>query len=69
MTWHVLFSQHYNQIGFALTVAYVDGRELSGELAGLMACNECGVDTPLAQIEFQFLAWTVMLIAHKKEQQ
>lgn len=67
MIWHLFGSQHTNQIGFAVTVAYVDGRELTGEMDGLMACNECGVDVPSVHVEVMLLAWTLLLVWHAKE--
>lgn len=67
MTWHLRFYMHANQIGFAITTAYVDGRELTGEMAGVLACNECGTDTPQVHFEITFLIWTAMLTAHAEE--
>ena len=69
MKWHLDFSQHNNQIGFAITTAFVDGRELAGtEMEDAFACNECGINVPQVHFEITLLLWTVMLIAHKEEE-
>ena len=65
MIWHAFGSQHLNQLGFAITVAYVDGRELTGEMAGLFACNECGIDVPQVHVEVTVLMWTLLVVWHK----
>lgn len=70
MKWHLQCSQHTNQIGFAITTAYVDGRELEGtEMAGAFACSDCGTDVPQVHFEVTVLFWTAMLVAHAEEQQ
>lgn len=65
MKWHFDLTQHTSQFGFALTVAYVNPRELDGtSMEGTMACSECGVDAPFVELELTLLVWTVRVTTH-----
>jgi hypothetical protein len=70
MTWHLDLCQHLNQIGFAITAAFVDPSELVGTaMADAFTCGECGVNAPAVHLELTVLFWTAMLIGHAEEQQ
>lgn len=70
MKWHLDLMQHLNQIGVAVTVAFVDPRELDGsEMEGAFACSHCNVDAPAVHLEITVLFWSAFLIGHAEEQQ
>jgi hypothetical protein len=64
LTWHANIIQHLNQVGFAITVCFLD----PGPAPMLPLKCDCGAAVPLCIFELTVLVWTLMLVAHREEQ-